>query len=404
MASTDLHNKFIDLEWQQRHRMAAGTNHSSSDDDTPSPWSRVDGSAQPDIMRRNRYLNVEPFASNRVRLRVPKDKLDYINASPIVLKQTVSGVEKRYIATQGPKDETTSHMWLMLLAETGHDSDPAVVVMLTQTHESGKEKCAQYYPLDMEHSTMVVAEDTQIAEGFSGTLTLKSIKEDEESHSTIRQLELTAKGLPPAPVEADVAADVAANGSDTPMPDEPPAPQEQDPIPTITKPVYHLLFSGWPDFLIPEGPDRAALVHLVALSARLNGAESTHPRIVHCSAGVGRSGTFIALDYLLSEIADGAWDDLCEFGEQDSSPTTALDDAAAATILDTPGARDSMILTGAGRARDPVLEVVDALRKQRMMMVQGEGQFCFLYDVCREVWVERQRTRSQEEGQIQTQS
>jgi protein-tyrosine phosphatase len=84
----------------------------------------------------------------------------------------------------------------------------------------------------------------------------------------------------------------------------------------------------------------------------LENVDSARPRIVHCSAGVGRSGTFIALDYLLH---------LLHTGELDHLP----DD------------------------KDPIVELVDSLRQQRMMMVQGEGQFMFLYHVLREHWLAR---------------
>ena len=138
--------------------------------------------------------------------------------------------------------------------------------------------------------------------------------------------------------------------------------------------IRHLLFSGWPDFLIPEGEDRVALIELIRLSASLsrpastsngtaNGTHTTYsanfgqdisdnPRIIHCSAGVGRSGTFIALDYLLSLLY-----------------THQLDDLQPPDI-------------------DPVCETVDMLRQQRMMMVQGESRFGFLYEVLRELYVE----------------
>ena len=139
--------------------------------------------------------------------------------------------------------------------------------------------------------------------------------------------------------------------------------------------IQHLLFSGWPDFLIPEGEDRAALIELIRLSASLNRPPSTaqtngtvngtsdfdhsaftedlsdNPRIIHCSAGVGRSGTFIALDYLFSLLY-----------------THQLDD---------PQPPD----------KDPIVETVDLLRQQRMMMVQGESQFNFLYEALREQMV-----------------
>src|SRR5436305_4070175 len=68
-----------------------------------------------------------------------------------------------------------------------------------------------------------------------------------------------------------------------------------------TKIVWHLQFTGWPDFMVPTGPDKAALLELIALSNALHTAPES-PRIVHCSAGVGRTGSFITLDHLLAAI------------------------------------------------------------------------------------------------------
>lgn len=233
-------------------------------------------------------------------------------------------------------------------------ASPAVIVMLTQTHESGREKCHQYFPLSPSSPIQTLTPDPDIDDGFEGTITLESCEEDPASRSTVRKMRLRTR--------------MVADGVDGQW-------QEKD--------VYHLLFSGWPDFLIPEGEDRLALTELIALSCRLNTATEApqgtsfqlyagadqdaparvlgegerepaelNPRIVHCSAGVGRSGTFIALDYLLSLLAKGA-----------------LDQVPAES--------------------DPVAETVDRLRQQRMMMVQGEGQFFFLYEVLREAWVRR---------------
>jgi protein-tyrosine phosphatase len=49
---------------------------------------------------RNRYANVDPYQTNRVRLKVPEGYNDYINASPVELKSTKSGAVLKYIATQ----------------------------------------------------------------------------------------------------------------------------------------------------------------------------------------------------------------------------------------------------------------------------------------------------------------
>jgi len=330
-SKTELHSAFVDLEWQQRNRLAAGLHPSA----TPSQWARLTGE---EVIARNRYLNVEPFANNRIKLKVAQGVNDYINASPIVLGN------RRYIATQGPKDSSTSHFYRMLASET---SNTAVVAMLTQTHEAGREKCFQYFPLDESSSPLTITPDPNIGDDFHGEVVLVSVEEHKPSRSTIRHMKLRIK---------------AAGGEEE---------EEQ----WTEKDVYHLLFGGWPDFLIPEGDDRAALLELIALSNEINakadppqsssfelyeaeikdGSQAPHaqnPRIIHCSAGVGRSGTFIALDYLLSRLKEGALDDL---------PSGS----------------------------DPVAETVDKLRQQRMMMIQGESQFMFCYEVLKDAWIRR---------------
>lgn len=262
-------------------------------------------------------MNVDPFVQNRVPLRVPEGHSDYINASFIKLSNTISGTKKEFIATQGPKEGMHSHVWRMMWHEC---ADPVVIVMLTQTYESGREKCFQYFPFDMADPELPINEEDEFEDGFIATLTLKNITEDKATSSTIREMELkTADGQ--------------------------------------TKKVWHMLFGGWPDYSIPEGEDINGLVRLVDFSASKNPTipEKDHnpPRIVHCSAGVGRTGTFIALDWLLAEFREGRFDNL----EED---------------------------------KDPIADVVDDLRGQRMMMVQGEQQFFFLYDVLRQLWLDRQ--------------
>jgi protein-tyrosine phosphatase len=193
-------------------------------------------------------------------------------------------------------------------------ADPAVIVMLTQTYESGREKCFQYFPFSLDDPILPINEEDEFEDGFIATLTLKSIVENKETSSTIREMELKA-----------------TDGA--------------------TKTVWHMLFGGWPDYSIPEGEDINGLINLVDLS-QVKNLDSNSPRIVHCSAGVGRTGTFVALDWLLSEFREGRFDHL-------------PDDI------------------------DPISDVVDKLREQRMMMVQGEQQFGFLYDVLKQLWLDR---------------
>jgi len=302
----------------------------------PSQWSRLTGEA---VTARNRYLNVEPFAGNRVRLIVGEGVSDYINASPIKLGK------RRYIATQGPKNTNLNHFYRMLNAEV---RGTAVVVMLTQTHESGREKCFQYYPLSPEESPLQIPIDPESGDELHGIVELLNTEDDHATRTQIRHLRLRT--------EAEEQTEHSTQ-----------SPQEKD--------IYHLLFSGWPDFLVPEGEDRVALTRLIQLSAKLNSAPSSisasasartngfstsdfaisdqkNPRIIHCSAGVGRSGTFIALDYLLS---------LLYSGQLDNIPTD----------------------------RDPIMDTVDLLRQQRMMMVQSEAQYSFVYEALKEAFLAR---------------
>ncbi|THX27724.1 hypothetical protein D6D12_05341 [Aureobasidium pullulans] len=334
--STLIHN-FNYLENDQRDRLSE--QHDNPEQE--SEWARLTGN---DIAIRNRYINVEPFANNRIKLAVAEGYNDYINASPIVLGP------RRYIATQGPKNTSTSQFYRMLAQETGPNT-PAVVVMLTQTHEAGREKCFKYFPDDPE-TPLELYPDPEINDGFEGKVELLSVEEDATSRCAMRHLKLRYKS---AKVEES-----QDNNEDW-----------------KEKEIYHLLFVGWPDFSVPEGENRNAMLKLITKSAELSKPPNVptsaefppaldpaseplaSPRIIHCSAGVGRSGTFIALDFLLAHL---------ERGNLDSVP----DDV------------------------DPIFDTVNAMRRQRMMMVQSEAQFLFLYDVMRLAWLEHHRAADAE--------
>lgn len=250
-------------------------------------------------------MNVQPWDKSRVHLQVPPGESDYINASPITLEDPRTGVVSSYIAAQGPKQTGLSHFWHMIWQQT---SDVAVIVMLTQINEAGREKCFQYFPMDEQTEAIAIDPVDPTESAPAGNVQLSETYSDQASRSTIRKLLLTF-------------------GDDS-------------------KVVWHMLFSGWPDFEVPQNEDRAALFELLKLSVQKN-PEPSNPRIIHCSAGVGRSGSFIALEYLLAQIESGAIADITD-GE------------------------------------DPIYDVVNRLREQRMMMVQSDMQYAFLYEVIRE--------------------
>ena len=208
-------------------------------------------------------------------------------------------------------------------------TDVAVIVMLTQTHDGTMEKCFQYFPLNVEAGPFKVEPLDRVGDSPEGGVTFLEYHLDVDSKTELRKLSLRF-------------------GAET-------------------KDVWHFLFSGWPDFAVPEDNDRTALLELLKLCAKKNTSPS-NPRIIHCSAGVGRSGTFIALEHLLAQVESGA-------------------------ILD---AKDD---------EDMIYDVVNRLREQRMLMVQMEGQYQFLYDVIRDQLKERHRQASRQQSpNLQTQA
>ncbi|EED19935.1 protein-tyrosine phosphatase 2 [Talaromyces stipitatus ATCC 10500] len=330
---TEIRKKFEDLEWLQRSRIAEG----AMSKDPSHRWALE---TSPEVKARNRYQNVQAWANSRIRLKVPEGQCDFINASPIILKDSRTGDETRYIATQGPKVGVhLAHFWHMVFHES---ADVAVIVMLTQTVEAGREKCAQYFPLDEDDAVMTFPAEAVDSPGsdqdaqqeeeeeeeeeeeketgqdanhpeISGSITLREHHFDEACRSEIRKLELQ--------------------------------------IGNESKTVWHFLFGGWADYSKPEGEDREALLQLFQRTAEKSSLKN--PRIVHCSAGVGRTGTFIALDHLLRELDSGE------------------------------------LLSPKYFIEDPIYETVNQLREQRMMMVYNEMQLQFIYEVIREQSIQK---------------
>lgn len=89
----EIHDKFEDLEWMQRTRIA----EAQQANDLTHPFA-LEG--DPKVKDRNRYFNVQAWANCRVHLRVPEGECDFINASPIRLEDSVTRERRNYIATQ----------------------------------------------------------------------------------------------------------------------------------------------------------------------------------------------------------------------------------------------------------------------------------------------------------------
>ena len=311
----DIQAKFHELTWIERNRIAQGTMDPSPDHQ----WAIIQG---PHTKLLDRYQNVHPWKHNRIRLRVPEGQNDYINASPISLKSVKTGQESKYIAMQGPKEGSTSHVWRMIWDEL---TSPAVIVMLTETHEAGMEKCFPYFPRDPEASPLVINGNDEFGDGFKATVKCIEVDAHPQAPSTeVRKLVMNVDG------------------------------QEQE------KTIWHLLYTKWPDFGVLAGEDLNGFFKLMDLSNQRNSGPE-NPRIIHCSAGVGRSGTFIALEYLMAELDAGAL-------EPDS---------------------------GEDAEYDPIFDTVNRLREQRRTMVQADSQYSFIYSVLRQLWEQKHPVATQ---------
>ncbi|XP_060696040.1 phosphatidylinositol phosphatase PTPRQ [Hemiscyllium ocellatum] len=191
---------------------------------------------------KNRFANIKPYNNNRVKLMleagVPGS--DFINAS------YVAGYlcPNEFIATQGPLPGTVADFWRMIW-ETRTQS----IVMLTHCFEKGRIKCHQYWPEDNKPVTVF------------GDIVITKLAEDVQADWTIRELKIEKYG-------------------DYMM-------------------VTHFNFTSWPEHGVPE--TCAPLIHFVKL-VRANRANDNTPIVVHCSAGVGRTGVFIALDHLIQHM------------------------------------------------------------------------------------------------------
>ncbi|XP_037701918.1 phosphatidylinositol phosphatase PTPRQ isoform X2 [Choloepus didactylus] len=193
---------------------------------------------------KNRFPNIKPYNNNRVKLiadaSVPGS--DYINAS------YVSGYlcPNEFIATQGPLPGTVGDFWRMVW-----ETRAKTLVMLTQCFEKGRIRCHQYWPEDNKPVTVF------------GDIVITKLMEDVQIDWTIRDLKIERHG--------DCMT------------------------------IRQCNFTAWPEHGVPE--NSAPLVHFVKL-VRASRAHDTTPMVVHCSAGVGRTGVFIALDHLTQHIND----------------------------------------------------------------------------------------------------
>ncbi|XP_026217462.1 receptor-type tyrosine-protein phosphatase beta isoform X2 [Anabas testudineus] len=256
----------------------------------------MDVARLPENRGKNRYNNILPYDSTRVKLSYLEDDpcSDYINASYI----PGNNYRREYIATQGPLPGTKDDFWRMVWEHSVYN-----VVMVTQCVEKGRVKCDQYWPADREPL-------------YYGDLVIQMLSESVLPEWTIREFKITSENSCSYP-----------------------------------RVLRHFHYTVWPDHGVPESTQ--SLIQFVrTVRDYMDRSPSTGATVVHCSAGVGRTGTFIALDRVLQQ-------------------------------LDSKGTID-------------LYGCVFDLRLHRQHMVQTECQYAFLYQCVRDVLRARKHRSEQE--------
>ncbi|XP_017870591.1 PREDICTED: tyrosine-protein phosphatase non-receptor type 9 isoform X2 [Drosophila arizonae] len=210
-------------------------------------------------LTKNRYTDVLCYDHSRVVLahEDEDDLSDYINAN------FVDGYKQKnaYISTQGPLPKTSQDFWRMIW-----EQHCLVIVMTTRVMERGRVKCGQYW------------EPTEDSSLDFGNYHVRTISVESNEDYTVASLELR-----------NLKTDETRN-------------------------VSHWQFTSWPDYGVPSSA--MAMLNFLQkvrdkqaqLVRALGDTWAGHPRgppiVVHCSAGIGRTGTFITLDICISRLED----------------------------------------------------------------------------------------------------
>jgi len=202
------------------------------------------------LMYANRYRDVLPNGHSRVKLQQigPDVLTSYINANHL---RSWDGKADWYIAAQGPKPETIVDFWRMVW-----EKNSEAVVMTTGITEGGRVKCAQYWPNE-------VSDAPHEYKDFK----VQTMSKKRVGKYLISELDITY-----------------SDPKSTPQ----------------TRRIAHFWYDSWPDHGAPK-VTKPVTDMLTAVKARSAGG-SAHPWVVHCSAGIGRTGTFIGIDMGMQQI------------------------------------------------------------------------------------------------------
>jgi len=242
---------------------------------------------------KNRYPDILPLERTRVHLSTINNQKgsDYINANFVL---------SNYISCQAPIMSTFGDFWRMVW-----ENQSTFIIMLTKLFEGGKTKAHQYWP-----NTTIQFGDLFI-QNLGG--------EQEECKFFILRRFRIQKGCE-------------------------------------SREIYHLHFIDWPDFGVPDSTKgiRRLVEHVNVVREEKEVASGypDGPIVVHCSAGVGRAGSFIAIHYQLSFLMRG------------QEPPSIME-----TTLQMRNERSGMVQT-----KDQYVFIHQAVQDYRQILVEGSDE------------------------------
>jgi len=311
--------------------------------------------------RRNRYCDIMPYERNRVKLDVMNKSNDYINASYVKLNLFPENPSKYYIATQGPTKNTYKQFWQMVYDKCPLGPD-VVIVMVTPLVEQGREKCFKYWPSvssssssSTPNSTIDIPREQVVQYG-----------DDEEKARSEFKHELKLEFIDEQQYEEEKGK--GSNHLYTRL-------KLTDVETNNYKIVHHLYFDKWADMSSPTSIEN--ILTLIKHCDELN-AQYRNPIISHCSAGVGRTGTFVALDYIYTRVPRKETGVETEDPESQKEQENHRGSDNNNSQLESK-TQDQQQQQQQQRGKDVIQNVVLKLRSQRIKMVQTFDQYVFLY-------------------------
>ncbi|EJW85393.1 protein-tyrosine phosphatase containing protein [Wuchereria bancrofti] len=208
---------------------------------------------------------------------------DYIHASYVTVSSDLT-----YICAQGPLLNTIQDFWIMAIQE-----ETNVILQLCQQKENDREQCSDYLPNETAGWKEYGAVRVRITEPTSGIVTLKKVTRTK--------------------IEASYSDKI----------------QE----------VVHIAYAGWPDHFVPDSASTCREIYTM-----LHKYYGRKPIIVHCSAGIGRTGTFVAVELAMAKLRNNE------------------------TCI--------------------VVDVTKKLREQRLHAIQNDLQYLFIYRMMVELLIE----------------